>query len=185
MCPILKQIKQHPFFLRDCLRSSGIFTAWHFSDECCWLQKQQWGCALARRVNAVAGGSLCRRWWGVVESVGLREARSLAPISCTISFSIVFRVHSSSPIFLPRVNRRSLGSLFMRTDEKRVPYESEATPKAFRPRTPISTVSWRQRSALTLFCEVTGSTFMRISMWRDIIRCLLLNRFCSISMAPS
>ncbi len=55
-------------------------------------------------------------------------ARSRASTSCSSSVMMVSSCQSNSPILRPMIKRKSLRSLFIRTDASRLPYVSAATP---------------------------------------------------------
>ena len=113
--------------------------------------------------------------WLVVDCVAW--ALSLASISCPTSLIKASRFHSSSLFFRLTISLSSCGSLFIRTEVRRLPYDAEATPRFFKLRTWVSTVSYSLRRPLRWCWDVTVSRFSNSSMCRLMICCLLPKRF--------
>ena len=82
---------------------------------------------------------------------------SLALVSCSSSSFRTVSVQSSSLVFLLMIRHSSCGNLLNSTEDRRLPYEPEDTPRDLRLRTWASMRSYRLWRPFKLFCEITGS----------------------------
>ena len=91
-------------------------------------------------------------------------------------FNLLLDLPHQSPslTFLLMIKRSSLGSFFKSTDDRRLPYDSGATPSNFKLRTWDSSWSYNRRSLFRLCWESTGSTFSSTSIYMSIDYLLLI-----------
>ena len=93
------------------------------------------------------------------------------------------RSHSESGTLLLMIRRRSCGNLFRRTEDNRLPYDSDATPSAFKLLMCDSMSSCRHVRPFRLCAEVTRSMLSNVSMCFVMICCLLPNHFFRMATA--